>query len=340
MRNVVVFFSLFIAVACLTSSCGEQPSAAPSIERASEQPAAFKTVTKDNCAVRYQVLPESTRLNTPVAIPMDISADAVAEVTLGVQPFEKDFLVTQAKDTPEHSPDGGFRQHVTLTIEPLWHGDAIAVPELLVSLTFSNGRPPVILPVPGGKITVVAPTEEELAKPLNDIAARTQLVPPDKIPWLRYGIIAAASLIGVLLIWLICRLFRKKRRPQEAVLPAVPAHVRALKRLDDLMAQHLLETGQFKVFYDGISEILRDYIEDRFAFRAPEQTTEEFLANLTVNAMTFTSAQLRLLNSFLKHTDLVKYARVIPDSDSIAQTIADARSFIQETQSENTPLIV
>ena len=55
--------------------------------------------------------------------------------------------------------------------------------------------------------------------------------------------------------------------------------------------------------------MLRHYIEDRFGLRAPEQTTEEFLAELRQKHV-FGERQKDLLRAFLEHCDLVKFAEL------------------------------
>ena len=43
-------------------------------------------------------------------------------------------------------------------------------------------------------------------------------------------------------------------------------------------AERLVERGELERYYVGLSAIVRRYLEDRFGLRAPEMTTEEFLA--------------------------------------------------------------
>ena len=57
----------------------------------------------------------------------------------------------------------------------------------------------------------------------------------------------------------------------------IPAHEQAYRELERLLARELIEKGQVKEFYAGVSGVLRRYIENRFGLKAPERTTEEFL---------------------------------------------------------------
>ena len=66
-----------------------------------------------------------------------------------------------------------------------------------------------------------------------------------------------------------------------------------------------------KTFYFRLSAIMRYYIEERFGLRAPERTTEEFLAEIS-NADVFNTGQRNYLKSFLKASDIVKFAKHEP----------------------------
>ena len=58
-------------------------------------------------------------------------------------------------------------------------------------------------------------------------------------------------------------------------------------------------------------DTIRFYLEERFSFRAPERTTEEFLYELQ-NTNMLLPDQKESLGEFLKHGGLVKFARYEP----------------------------
>ncbi len=93
----------------------------------------------------------------------------------------------------------------------------------------------------------------------------------------------------------------------------------------------MIEQGQVKLFYIRISDILRHYIENRFALHAPERTTEEFLAELQQSAVLAHGHKI-LLKEFLLHCDLVKFAELLPANDQIQKTFDLCKLFIVETQ--------
>lgn len=136
---------------------------------------------------------------------------------------------------------------------------------------------------------------------------------------------AAALLLAAVIIWLLLR-----RRQQQESVSVIPAHIKAFQALQELLTEELLKKQQFKLFYGRISDILRTYIEDRFGLRAPEQTTEEFLAALAVDN-TLSQEHKRLLQDFLTHCDLVKFAEYSPAEPEIKSTFSSCKEFISQT---------
>lgn len=112
-----------------------------------------------------------------------------------------------------------------------------------------------------------------------------------------------------------------------------PAHELAYARLRALVNAQLIEAGKVKEFYQLLSGILRHYIEDRFQIHAPEQTSEEFLYNLS-RTNTLSDQDRQELTEFLQHCDLVKFAKYSPTTQQIQRTFDIAKEFIQRTQSD------
>ncbi len=158
-----------------------------------------------------------------------------------------------------------------------------------------------------------------------------QLAPVVEEPYGRnfYILIAVIILLVVAAIFLLVRYLR--RRALKPPPPPVPAHELARSALDKLLAANLLQRGEIKLFHQRVSDILRNYIEKRFALRAPEQTTEEFLYELG-HANALRAEHKGLLHDFLTHCDLVKFAEHIPAEQDSLQTVELCRLFIEQTQ--------
>lgn len=173
-----------------------------------------------------------------------------------------------------------------------------------------------------------------IAKPppgaTNDIRA---IRPPVEIPlgWL-WVIWLLLALAAIALAWWLWKYYQRKRATPPPPPPPVPAHVRALQRLE--VALGMLD--QPDAFVVAVSSALREYIEERFEVRAPERTTEEFLAELGRNPV-FDENQKQGMAAFLEQCDLVKFARFDPGVAHLRQLQQSAVDFVQQTQPQPAP---
>jgi len=151
---------------------------------------------------------------------------------------------------------------------------------------------------------------------------------PTKMVW--WWILPAAAVVGGIAgLWLY---FRRKKT-KTAIRIFKPAHEIAYARLQSLIQQDLIKAGKVREFYDGLSDILRHYIEDRFELRAPERTTEEFLFEIR-DTGALSQEHTKSLAEFLTHCDLVKFAKHSPTNEQIQHTFDLAKNFIEQTKSE------
>jgi hypothetical protein len=160
-----------------------------------------------------------------------------------------------------------------------------------------------------------------LADELRDIR------PPVEIssfwPWVWWTI--AALVAGALAFW-AWRAWQR-RRDRVPVEPVIPAHVRARRKLDEALAL----IGQPREFCILVSDTIRLYLEERFTFRAPERTTEEFLHELQGTEL-LTRDQKESLGEFLQRCDLVKFARYEPREPELRDLHASALRLVEETE--------
>jgi len=151
--------------------------------------------------------------------------------------------------------------------------------------------------------------------------------PPIEIPtgwalvWWIVGVVAVA--VALYFAWRIWQ----RRRAQAAIVPVVPAHVRAKQKLQEALA--LL--GQPREFCILVSDTIRWYLEERFEFHAPERTTEEFLYELQGTDL-LTRDQKESLGEFLKRCDLVKFAKYEPREAELRDLHDSAMRLVEETE--------
>lgn len=105
----------------------------------------------------------------------------------------------------------------------------------------------------------------------------------------------------------------------------------ARSELDALLARGRPQAETVDAFYVQLSLIVRSYLENRFALRSPELTTEEFLNEMGRSPDLARSHQ-QLLRDFLVQADLVKFAGYRPEAEIVSQSIAAAERFLEDTR--------
>lgn len=116
--------------------------------------------------------------------------------------------------------------------------------------------------------------------------------------------------------------------------PKEPAHLVALRSLDKLRAQKLLDKGDVKEFHTQLSIIVRRYIEDRYKILALEQTTREILIDLFKQGSNIPYDK-ELLEELLSLADLVKYAKGEPSLEENEAKLNEAYNFVKSTKLES-----
>jgi hypothetical protein len=82
-----------------------------------------------------------------------------------------------------------------------------------------------------------------------------------------------------------------------------------------------------------VSDTVRQYLEERFNFRAPERTTEEFLHELKATDLLLAD-QKDSLGEFLSVCDMVKFARYEPGEPELQALYESAVRLVDETEPE------
>jgi hypothetical protein len=144
----------------------------------------------------------------------------------------------------------------------------------------------------------------------------------DGMAWLWWSLIVLALAVAALLIWR----WRNNRKVNIVLPPPVPPHVRAKQKLDEALAL----ISQPKPFVIAVSDTTRAYLEERFQFRAPERTTEEFLRELGGTKLLFPE-QKESLGNFLASCDLVKFAKYEPGENELRGLHGSALKLVEET---------
>lgn len=177
-------------------------------------------------------------------------------------------------------------------------------------------------------------TPPDTASKIFDIVApyKAPLTAGEILPWLLLAVVVAAA------AWYIRRLVRKLRRPKEIVEEAVnpdPAHIIAFRELEILKEEQLWQKGEIKKYYTRLSEIVRQYLENRFRISSLELTTVETLNEL-IEAGLKEDESFRKLRTVLTGADLVKFAKYKPEPPDNDLHFDYAWDFVSETRYTET----
>lgn len=205
------------------------------------------------------------------------------------------------------------------------------IPPVEVNYTTRDGEERVAL---GKEIPIkVKSLLEGEGEPLEDIE---DVEGPVSLP-VSYALIAGTGISLGLFILAMVFLFlwlRGRKRGKSIEVSLRPAHEIAYEQLENLRYEELRTDEEIERFYVTLSDIVRHYLENRFGLRAPEMTTEEFLVAVS-GEETLVEEHQCLLEDFLEHCDLVKFARYGPEKSEMAGAYSAARRLVDETKYES-----
>ncbi|MDD4857832.1 MAG: hypothetical protein PHD74_06970 [Candidatus Krumholzibacteria bacterium] len=316
MRKVLV---LFLVLLCAAPSCkrggADKKNEFPYSRRFESGPVSFRVSLSDSSvsiAKRVNMLLE-TRAQKGYSAELPKFGDKLSEFG----------IVDYRNYQNELAPDGSVVTKRLYELEPFLSGEYKIPPmEIAFYQEGDSTRHTLESDTIIVNVTSLLP-KDKASLNINDVA------PPAKFPfgW-RNILIVVGCVAGAAAAFLI---FWKRRRIKEKIVPKLPAHEIAYRKLEALLARKLVEQKLYREFTAEVSDILRAYIEDRFGLKAPERTTEEFLVEVSP-ALPVDAQKKDILRSFLVHCDLVKFAALEPSVADVERTFATCRDFLEATK--------
>ncbi|MGN0189800.1 MAG: hypothetical protein ACI395_09820 [Candidatus Cryptobacteroides sp.] len=142
------------------------------------------------------------------------------------------------------------------------------------------------------------------------------------------GALLLAGLI-VLAVFL-ARKYRRKKIEQEL---QDPAHIVALRKLENYRGDRLWAPEKQKQFYSGVTDTLREYVVRRYGISAMEMTTKEIFDDLKDTDVP--EDLYSELKELFERADFVKFAKYVADNSENASAVPLAVRFVTTTyQSE------
>ncbi len=150
--------------------------------------------------------------------------------------------------------------------------------------------------------------------------------------WVLAGIAIIAAIIAAIYY------FKKRPKPEpvitEPVKPSLPAYQVALNQLQALRDKKLWQQNEVKQYYIELTDVLRDYLENRYFIKTHEKTSDELLASLQSNEINADNTVH--LKELLVLADLVKFAKFKPLPNENEQTLESAINFVVNTKPAET----
>ncbi len=197
------------------------------------------------------------------------------------------------------------------------------------ALTFDVATPegPKRYTLPGREVEVAAtlpPDAEGQGAELFDYQ------PPQEVPIRSWRLVLGllGALAAGLLAWALWRWW-KNRPKRVVVVPVLPLDVRTRKALDALKAEDLPARGHVKDFYFRLSEIVRGYLGERYAFEALECTSSELMTAL--RKLHAPGLPEDALMRFVSESDMVKYAKADASPEACRDALAFGYALIDKT---------
>jgi len=163
-----------------------------------------------------------------------------------------------------------------------------------------------------------------------DLAGRAKtLSTMEKHHWLWWAIVtglavvALASLAGALLVWRAARRRLAEQPP--------PAWVVAIAQLENLKRRIEEKETDGQTCVAELTDIIRNYLEERFRVKTTSRTTHEFLIGMERGDSPLETEHRLFLRDFMTAADLVKFAKLPVDDAVLNDALAKARRLVEST---------
>jgi len=137
--------------------------------------------------------------------------------------------------------------------------------------------------------------------------------------------------LALVSVWLVYYFIRKSKMRDKAkeieISLTLSAFDQAMAAMKELKTQRLAETGQVKLYYTKLNDILRLFVLRKLHMASLEKTNEELIIQL--KDLNISRDQFYQLSSSLRMSDFVKFARYLPEADDNDKNFTVIESSIQ-----------
>jgi hypothetical protein len=262
----------------------------------------------------------------PLEVEVTVRHPAGAEFLLpsgaSLEPFE----LLERSEEPSGSPT---ESRIRLSVAAYRLPGAISFPALRIEYREAEGKLTSVETeaIPIELVTSLTPDVtdiHDLKPPIEDLPVPS-----------RWGLLwwLLAALAAALALYLLYRKLRRKKREtrlEAPPRPLQPPEEEAEAALRRLAAARLLEQGRFDEYYTALAEIMKRYAGRRFEVPYLERTTTEIASDLRFARVR--DEWCSELSVLLDASDLVKFARGLPEREEAQRMLPRAFRWVAETR--------
>lgn len=151
--------------------------------------------------------------------------------------------------------------------------------------------------------------------------------------WVLMGVGIFVALLGLVILALWLLVWRKRRTESERTVidNRLPEEI-AYDQLDHIHGLSLPERNRMKEHYTLVTDCVRQYAEGIYNIPAMDRTTAEFTT--AMRKVRVSREHIDLFRDLFLESDLVKFAKFIPDISEAEQSVSQARHIVDITKPE------
>ncbi len=230
-------------------------------------------------------------------------------------------------DTTKEGDLVRYRQRLNITG---FDSGVFKIPAFAFSVTPNSGNPYIVLS--DSFALTVQTVAVDTTKGFKGIKGIMYV----KSTWKDYLLyfLGAVVILGILIFVVIYFLKNKKILAPKPLGPQESLQDKTLRLLAELDAKSLWQKKQVKEYYIQLTDIVRDYIEQRFRTPAMELTTDELLHQVQSHKDLIT--YYSILSDILHTADLAKFAKAEPLPQEHIDTMDKAKLFVDKSRPAST----
>lgn len=169
-----------------------------------------------------------------------------------------------------------------------------------------------------------------------------EVLPPVSLPFPWAAVLGAVGgllLLTAVLVWVWKKYFKKKPVSSSVVPPAarLPEDEVALGLLAELEKSAVWKNGEFKKHYFSVSELLKEYLGERYGFDALECTSHEL--EVALEKCGLSTQKLREIHQLYENLDRVKFTDFQPPLPEPLEILEKARELVLTTRRIKTQIL-